>query len=191
MATGNINKLTVGGANIWIGINVESSTLNKIGNITVGAITPNNTYVEHFISDKGARRKDKEVAITKGINVSFTFDEIDGTNLDRFVLGSANSATSLKQISYVLSRSFVECRAIIDFKTNVGKSFRYVIPKANLKADGGLPLTAEDWMSANMTLECLHHSSYYPGDKRLGSTLAPFGFLHLTGLHASLNATYF
>lgn len=110
-----IGNYTVGKSNIYIMVPKIGSTLYKMGNITVGEVTPDNTYVEHYISDRGARRKDKEVAVTKGINVTFTFDEINSTNLDRFVLGSL-----ISPVSVVLNEETIECKAVVDFRTNVG-----------------------------------------------------------------------
>lgn len=185
MATINTSNLTVGGAEIYWGIAAAkdplavggtamgTATLHKIGNITTGEITPNNTYVEHFISVKGARKKDKEVAVTKSIGVSFTFDEITATNLSRFVLGSDVGTNAI-----VLTQTTLEGRAIIDFNTDVGQKFRFIVPKANLRPDGGLPLNSEDWMKGNFTVEVLYHDTYRV-DASLTANLAPYGYLDM------------
>ena len=135
-------------------------------------MTPDVTYVEHFISVQGDKRKDKEIAVSKVISIPFTFDELSDENVRKFMMGRSITATQ----SVVMDVNSFEGRAVLNFQTDVGNHFIYYIPKCNLKADGGLSFTSEDWMSGNFVIEVLYSSTY----KIYGSstaTKAPYGYL--------------
>ncbi len=182
MATASISNLTIGQAELYF-LNVVASTpgANKagadpvtLGNITAAEIAPDITYVEHFISVKGDRRKDKSVATTRSINIPFTFDECSTTNLKRFFLGPDDTAATR---AIMLKEAELEGRAILNFQTNVGNNFIYVIPKCSLKPDGGLAFSSEDWMTGNFILEVLYHDTFTVAVGSPTATLAPYGYL--------------
>ena len=181
---------TIGGAKLyWMGSSTTASTnalylqvknfsgTNSFGNITAAEITPDITYLDHYISVKGDRRKDKTVAVTKSISIPFTFDEINSTNLSRFMY--ASSAGSNKYIVMGTSNVPLEGTAVLFFTTDIGKDFAYVVPKCALKADGGLAMNAEDWMNGKFILEVLHDSDYNASGT---STKAPYGFIDTTAV---------
>jgi len=180
MSTINVNNLTIGAAEIYFAegaaktptATVMTASTVKLGNITVSEIVPDVTYVEHYISVKGQRRKDKEVAVTKGLSVPFTFDELTASNFTKFVLGSDIGTKQTK----VMGDSILEGRAVVDFQTDVGKDFRFVIPKCNLKADGGLTLNSDDWISGNFILEVLYSDTYHV-EGSLSQAEAPYGYV--------------
>ena len=179
MATASISDLTVGQAVLYFAEgqasdpnSTQQADTTTFGNISVAEMTPEVTYAPHFISVKGNRRMDKEVAISKTISIPFTFDELSDENVRKFMMGRAITATQ----SVVMDKNTFEGRAILNFQTNVGNHFIYYVPKCNLKADGGLGFTSEDWMSGNFVIEVLYSDTY----KIYGSasaTKAPYGYL--------------
>lgn len=181
MTTANTNNLTIGQAEIYFADN-EANNPNvstpmadptSFGNITVAEISPDVTYVDHFISVRGNRRKDKSVAVTKTLTVPFTFDELSVDNVRRFVLGSDVATGSTVT---VLTKEKYEGRAILNFQTDVGQNFIYVIPKCLLKTDGGISMDTDDWMNGNFMLEILYHDTYRV-DSSPSLELAPYGYI--------------
>lgn len=173
----------------WMGTSLAASTnalylsvknfnaTFSFGNITAAEIAPTITYLDHFTSVKGDRRKDKTVAVTKSISVPFTFDEINSTNINRFMYGSSGGANKI----IVMGASNVpdEGTAVLFFVTDVGRDFMYVMPKVALRAEGGLAFNAEDWMNAKFTLEVLYDGDYNAS----GTTVkAPYGFIDTTAV---------
>jgi hypothetical protein len=144
------------------------------GNITVAEIAPDVTYAEHFISVQGSRRRDKLAAVTKNISIPFTFDEMTNVNIQRFMLGTNPDATSSNMP--VMKKEYLEGRAILNFQTDVGNNFIYVVPKCNLRAEGGLGFTAEDWMTGNFVLDVLYHSTYKV-EASYALETAPYGYI--------------
>lgn len=142
-----------------------------VGNTTAVEISPDVTYLDHFISVNGERRRDKTVSTTNSITVSFTFDEVNSTNIKRFLYGEVAVVASPTFIVNASPVKEVACQ--VYFTTSVGKDFIYKIPKAALKADGGLSFEAEDWISGNMTLDVLYDNSYTHN-----STAAPYGYVN-------------
>lgn len=141
-----------------------------VGNTTAVEISPDVTYLDHFISVNGERRRDKTVSTTHSITISFTFDEINSTNIKRFLYGETAVAASP---TFIVNASPVkEVAAQVVFRTAVGRDFVYKIPTAALKADGGLSFESEDWLNANMTLDVLYNNSYTHN-----STSAPYGYV--------------
>lgn len=164
-------------------LNVEASTPGDtkagadpvtLGNITAAEITPDIEYAEHWKSVRGARRKDKIVALTRSINIPFTFDECSTSNLKKFFYGTGDTAATR---SIVLDDSKIEGRAILNFQTDVGNNFVYVIPKCMLKSDGGLSFTSEDWMTGNFILEILYHDTFTCVIGSPNATAAPYGYV--------------
>lgn len=183
--TASISNLSIGQCELFfLGVVASKPGAAKagadpvtLGNITTAEMTPDVTYVEHFISVKGSRRKDKTVATTKTINIPFTFDELATTNLMRFFLGHDVNASDR---TIVMDKSEIEGRAILNFQTDVGNNFIYVIPKCSLRPDGGLTFTSEDWMTGNFVLEVLHHSTFTVLPGSANATAAPFGYINYT-----------
>jgi len=180
LTTLNASSYSVGIAELYFAETVVATNNStpladptSFGNITVAELTPDTTYVDHFISVKGDRRKDKSVAVTKSINISFTFDEMNDENIRRFVLGSAINAASQ---TIVMDKEILEGRAVLNFQTDVGNNFIYVIPSCNLKSDGGIGFTSEDWMSGNFILEVLYNDSYNL-EGSPSTSKAPFGYI--------------
>lgn len=170
---------TIGQGEFWFGIGAHDATVKNqfrhLGNIVAGEIAPNITYLDHFKSVEGDRRKDKTVAVTKSISIPFTFDEINVDNLEDFLYAVKATAN----LSSVLTKTNVpiEGRAIVRFKTNVGTSFSYTIPKCVLKAEGGLAFNAEDWMTGKFTLEVLKTSTYVIPDAT--ANYADYGYVDM------------
>jgi len=142
-----------------------------VGNTTSVEITPDVTYLDHFISINGERRRDKTVSTQHAIAVNFTLDEINATNIMRFMYGEAAVSASPTFIVNASPVKEVACQVV--FTTSVGRDLIYKIPKAALKSDGGLSFEAEEWMSANMMLDVL-----YDGDYTHNSTAAPYGYVN-------------
>jgi hypothetical protein len=151
-----------------------------VGNTTNVEIAPDITYLDHFISINGARRKDKTVVTQKAITVTFTFDEINATNVRRFLYGHEETAASPTFI--VNASPTKEFSAQIYFTTEVGRDFIYKIPRAALKSDGNLSFEAEDWMSANMMLDVLYDTTFIHGSN---DRSAPYGYVNYAA-----NASY-
>lgn len=149
----------------------------SFGNIVAAEIAPAITYLDHFISYKGDKRKDKSVAIQKSISVPFTFDEINATNLAKFFY--ASSLGSGKWNVMGSTNIPQEGTAILFFTTDVGRDFMYVIPRAAMKSEGGLPFNMDGWMQGKFTLEVLFSSTYNASG---GSVAAPYGFLDMTAV---------
>lgn len=151
-----------------------------VGNTTNVEIAPDITYLDHFTSINGERRKDKTVVTTKALTVNFTFDEINGTNIKRFFYGADGVTASP---TYIVNASPTkEFSAQIRMYTGVGNDFIYKIPRAALKADGSLAFNAEDWINANMMLDVLYDSSY-----EHNSTSAPYGYVNMEGTSDTLD----
>jgi len=149
----------------------------SFGNIVAAEITPNITYLDHFTSYRGDRRKDKTVAIQKSISIPFTFDEINATNIRRFFY-----ASTLGTDKYNVMQSTnipQEGTAVLYFSTDIGKDFMYVIPRCALRADGGLPFNLDGWINGKFTIEVLHDEDYVASGT---TTLSPYGFLDLSAV---------
>ena len=141
-----------------------------VGNTSNVEIAPDITYLDHIISVNGEGRRDKSVSTTKAIAVNFTFDQINATNIKRFLFGETAVAASPTFI--VNASPNKEVAAEIVFTTSVGRDFRYKIPRALLKSDGSLSYDSESWMNANMVLDVLYDTSYTHNSKA-----APYGYV--------------
>jgi hypothetical protein len=150
-----------------------------VGNTTAVEITPDVTYLDHFISVNGERRRDKTVSTTHSISVNFTFDEINATNIKRFLYGETAVGASP---TFIVNASPVkEVSAQVVFTTSVGRDLIYKIPTAALKADGGLSFEPEEWMSGNMMLDVLYDNTYTHN-----STSAPYGYVNFAATSGSI-----
>lgn len=150
-----------------------------LGNVVGAEITPDITYLDHYISYAGARRKDKTVAITKSLNIPITLDEVNSTNLKNF-FGAKNDVSGNIMRVFENDQMPVEGAAVLAFYTDIGTDFMYVIPKAALRTEGAaFSFNTEDWMNIPMTIEVLQNSSYKPPNAAAAS-LAPYGYIDYT-----------
>lgn len=192
MAT-NTNNYTVGMARFYFSAKTNPGTRCNVmatqikhgrlatefdmGNVVTSEITPDITYLDHYISYAGDRRKDKVVAVTKSLNIPITFDEFSATNLGIFF--GATGTGGYKRVMQADTIP-IEGAGVLVFWTDIGKDFMYVIPKCAIRTEGGaLSFNAEDWSTLPMQIEVLHSSTYYPMGKAAAS-LAPYGYLDLT-----------
>jgi hypothetical protein len=150
-----------------------------VGNTTAVEISPDVTYLDHFISVNGERRRDKTVSTSHSISVNFTFDEINATNIKRFLYGE--EAVTASPTFIVNASPVKEVAAQVVFTTSVGRDLIYKIPKAALKADGGLSFEAEDWMSGNMILDVLYDNTFTHN-----STSAPYGYVNFAATSGAI-----
>lgn len=151
-----------------------------VGNTTAVEITPDVTYLDHFISVNGLRRRDKTISTQNSISVNFTFDEINATNIRRFLYGETAVAASPTFI--VNASPLKEVAAQVVFTTSVGNDLIYKIPKAALKSDGGLSFEAEEWMTANMMLDILYDNTYTHN-----GTAAPYGYVNFAATSGAVD----
>ena len=137
-------------------------------------ITPDITYVDHHVSSKGKRVKDKVVANTVSLAINFTFDEMNQSNLAKFFL--ANTVASDLR---VMENTLDEGSAVLRVNTSIGNSLVYKIPKCIVRPDGELALNTEDWHSAPMVLEILEYLSADNSNATINASwlVAPFGLV--------------
>ena len=151
-----------------------------VGNTTNVEIAPDITYLDHYISIGGQRRRDKTVTTTSALSVTFTFDQINSTNIRSFMYGEL--AVSASPTFIVNASPIKEVAAQVYFTTDIGKDFIYKIPKAALKADGGLSFETEDWMTANMMLDVLYDTDFIHN-----GTSAPYGYINFAATSGNID----
>lgn len=151
-----------------------------VGNTTNVEIAPDITYLDHFVSINGERRKDKTVVTTKSITVNFTFDQINATNIKRFMYGV--DAVTASPTFIVNASPAKEYSAQIYFTTQVGRDMIYKIPKVTLKTDGSLTFNAEDWINANMMLDVLYDTTFTHN-----SVDAPYGYVDFSATSGKID----
>jgi len=140
----------------------------NLGNIVTAEIAPDVTYVDHFTSVKGKRKKDKIMANTESLTIPFTFDEVNYNNLKKFFLGSALSSNTIA----VLEEPLVQGSAQLFFNTDTGNDITYFIPKCTIRPDGNLAVNTEDWWTGPMVIEVLYYDSGSWASKPFGMVLA-------------------
>ena len=138
----------------------------NIGNIVSAEFNPDITYVDHFISVKGSRRKDLTQPTTKALNINFVFDEVNASNLRRFFLASKLGAAANRLAP--MEKPLLTGSVSMLFNTDVGKDFVYSIPKATIKPDGALAMNTEEWWSGPMVLEVLYYATGQYASKPYG-----------------------
>lgn len=173
--------LTIGQAEIYFREGIASPTsatmpdTQSLGNIVTSGINPDVTYVEHYSRIKGKKVKDEEFVITNGLNINFTFDEINKNNIKKFLLGGIIDTSASRMSAMV--KNGIRGRSILRFMTDVGKEFLYIIPKCVLKPDGSMELTSDKWIEGNFKLDILYHNTYHVNNDNSASP-APFGYIN-------------
>ena len=138
----------------------------NIGNIVSAEFNPDVTYVDHYISIKGSRRKDLTQPTTKALNVNFVFDEVNATNLRRFFLASNLGAQTNRLAP--MEKALLNGSVSMLFHTDIGRDFVYSIPKATIKPDGALAMNTEEWWTGPMVLEVLYYATGQYASKPYG-----------------------
>ncbi len=165
MSTVSTNNYTISNVELFFNSTIAQATLlstpggfrsseNSLGNIVSAEFTPDVTYIDHWISSAGKRIKDKTVENAVSLNISFTFDEMNITNLKRFFLGTATAS-----IISVMQDTTDEGSAMVYANTNIGRDMEYSIPKCSIRPDGGLAMNIEDWWTGPMVLEVLEYQT--------------------------------
>lgn len=165
MAVKNTSDYTIGGADLYFKATIADDDIgsdlafqvsaNNIGNVYDVEISPDVTYIDHFISSKSKKVKDKTVANQNSLTINFSTDEISQNNLAKFFLGSAVGSEVR-----VLQNTIIEGSAHLKIDTDVGQSLVYRIPKCAIKSNGSFSTAnGEDWQSLPITLDVLELTS--------------------------------
>ena len=160
MATLSTSNYTIGGAHLYFSSTIAHTDLfnatafettdHNLGNIVVAEISPDITYIEHWISLNGKRVRDKTISNVISVSIPFTFDEMNEANLEKYFQGTA-AASRIPIMQTLLD----EGSAQLVVKTSIGQDLKYSIPKCVLKPNGALAMADEDWHQAPMVLEVL------------------------------------
>jgi hypothetical protein len=190
MATISTNNYTIGQVNLYFEASPAHASLlatnsavsagkggafrtsaRSLGNIVTSEITPDVTYIDHFISDKGARKKDKTVLNMVSVTIPFTFDEVNEANLKRFFMASTLSSGRLA----AFEKSLTQGAAQLQFDTDTGNDMVYFIPKCTIRPNGALSVNEEGWWTAPMVLEVLYYETSHWASK-------PYGFVFASNI---------
>jgi len=136
----------------------------SLGNIVTSEINPAVTYIDHFISDNGKRRKDHNVLGEVNITIPFTFDEMNADNIKRFFLASLLATDTYAPFELSEQKG---C-AVLRFTTSVGQDLVYYIPKCTLRPDGPISINPEDWWTGPMVIDVLHYNTGHWASKPYG-----------------------
>ena len=188
MATISTDNYTIGGIDIYFdptenhasltatnaaeGVGgVFRTTARSLGNIVSAEFNPDITYIEHYVSVRGSRKLDKEMAMTKTLTIPFVFDEINEANMRRFFLASDLGSNQLA----ILEEPLVTGSASIRFRTDVGTSMTYSIPSCTIRPDGAMAMNIEDWWNGPMVVTVYEYTTATaPFDD------APYGILDMS-----------
>jgi len=145
---------TVGHASLERGTPIGTSFRiagRNLGNIVTSEIAVDVTYLEHFISVNGKRRRDKVVSNVESISIPFTFDEINTVNLKKALLASSLAGTGrVAPMQKPVQRGSVSLK----FRSPVGNDVYYNIPKATIRPDGNLSIgDGTDWWTQSMVID--------------------------------------
>jgi len=187
MATISTSNYNIGGIDLYFNASPAHSSLlatdpsvasglggafrtsgNSIGNVVSAEISPDVTYVEHFVADCGKKKKDKTVAQLVNVSIPIVTDEMNYNNLKRFFMASYLGSTKMA----VAEEPLTEGAAQFVFKTDVGIDMVYFIPKCTLRSDGALTTSADDWWTAPMVLDVLYYNTSHWSSKPYGMVLA-------------------
>lgn len=114
--------------------------------------------------------KDSTAVTTYVLNTDYSIvDAVSGaikiitagaiTNGQSLKVDYAYAASTEKKILVLSNPSPAEGKARFDFKSAAGKPFSWIVPKCNLKPDGDLSLTSENWAAAGFVMEALYDTT--------------------------------
>jgi hypothetical protein len=129
-----------------------------IGNIVVASMAPEVTFLDHYTTVNGTRKKDRSLITNKALAVNFTFDEMTGGAMKEWLLASSmlgESMTAQNFEIYPMAKGEIKGCAKLEFNSEFGRDYSWYIPCASLKPDGTMDYNAEDWMNAKGIIECL------------------------------------
>jgi hypothetical protein len=188
MSTISTDNYTIGSGNLYFCATVADDKLKfdtvtaslltssyNLGNVIDTELNVDVTYIDHWISVKGKRVKDKTIANTTSVMLNFSFDEMNSDNMKKFFMASDGATSEM----WVVQDVAAEGSALLRVDTDIGQDLTYYIPKCTLKPDGALSLNDEDWHSAPMVLEVLQYISGDTANATINASwlVAPFGII--------------
>jgi hypothetical protein len=156
-------------ATTTVGSNFRTAA-RSLGNIVTSEITPEVTFLDHYITVNGSRRKDKTVNVENNITIPFTFDELDEANFKRVFLGSTLGTGKTALMMEPLQRGSVS----LLFRSQTGNDFVISIPKATLRPSGSINFgDGTEWnqISCELSVEFLSTTSEWASK--------PYGILNM------------
>lgn len=129
-----------------------------MGNCPSLEIEPTLERLPHYSSRSGFREKDKNPVIQTEYMLNFGLDEPAAVNLNRFLLGTLQNATTIlgmqsANIEYAL-------RFISD--NPLGPNQTWDFWKCTLSPNGAMQLIGEEWMTMNFQAEGLADTGGHP-----------------------------
>ena len=171
-------------ASILNAVGTDSSTeeraLYSLGNLPEASIAPEYSTLDHYISDKGTRKKDKEIVTEKNLAITLSSDEFSIENIQRFLMADTDGTAS-----ELMGSVAPEGSAVLVYDSDYGNPFLLAIPRCTLTSEGELAFASEDWMASGITLSVLSLSGFDATTLDLnaginppdGVTDAPYGYI--------------
>jgi len=141
---------------LWAGGSIGS--YEDMGNVNSLEIEPTLERLPHYSSRSGFRTKDKNPIIQTEYVLNFVAEEIAAANLNRFLLGSLQNATTV--LGLMGTNAEYACRFISD--NPLGPNQTWDFWKLTLSPNGAMQLIGEEWMSMSFTGEGLADTGGHP-----------------------------
>ena len=146
-----------------------------LGNAPEIEITPEIETLEHFSSQSGTRKKDREVVLTQSLSLRIVLDEITAPNLQLLLMGDTPATNTAGNLEFNMMAVTEITGAIVITGTNdVGNQVLVTAPIVNFLPSGGLQLIAnDDWGTIEVTADILADGSGFFGTVEVIDDVAP------------------
>jgi hypothetical protein len=123
-------------------------TFNAIdlGNCTKITLTPTFDTLDHFSSREGVKSLDKQVVVSKKLEIAITMDEWSESNL-RLAIMAADTGSPIN----IFSQSEREGPLVITGTNDVGVKYTWTLPSVSFKPSGSIDLISDEWATMEIT----------------------------------------
>jgi hypothetical protein len=116
-----------------------------LGNVSKITLTPSFDTLDHFSSRSGVKSLDKQVVVSKKLEIALTLDEWSESNVRLAILGSATGTINI----FALAER--EGELIITGTNEVGQKYVWTLPSVSFKPSGSLDLISDEWATMEIT----------------------------------------
>jgi hypothetical protein len=145
----DVRNLVIGKARVYF--KKEGDPVRRhIGNVPEFAPEPAVETLDHFSSQEGIRKRDRNVVIEQTMSVAFSIEEWTPDNLAIALMGSLGTDTDGNVTIGIGAVAETRGQLELEMSNDVGPRYNVVFPSVALRPAGGIGFISEEWAAVDL-----------------------------------------
>lgn len=148
-ASPDVRNLVIGKARIYFTLEGETER-RHIGNVPEFAPEPAVETLDHFSSQEGIRKRDRNVVVEQTMSVSFSVEEWTPENLAIALMGEIGTDSEGNVTIGIGAVSETRGTIELEMTNSVGPRYNVIFPSVALRPAGAIGFISDEWAAVDL-----------------------------------------